>query len=277
VICYPDTTDWSCWGTPEDISTLDPDKKALSEARAWYTLAAMTAYRIGVCPTTIRPCSRGCAPAGSWIAAPASATGANMGALPLQTIGGIFTPHITGGVWVNSCRCGSVSDCSCGSSLSAVILPGPVGAIESVVLNGELVDPTKYRVDNGNELISLDPDIVWPSCQNMTADLESDGTFAVTYYRGMAPNEMVNSTAGVLAAEFYKACTGGKCRLPQNVKQVVRYGVTIEVNPDLFSSMMVIPEVAMLVNVLNPNQLKQAPRVLSPDGPSRPRMQTWGR
>jgi hypothetical protein len=276
MLCYPSNTDWSCYGDAQKISTLDPRQKALSEARAWYALASMTAFRIGVCPTVIRPCAASCAPRGSWIAAPAS--GASYAGLPVLTIGGMFTPYITGGQWVNGCGCGQrTRDCGC-DLLSTVYLPGPVGGIESVTIDGAVVDASKYRVDNGTELVSLDPDLKWPTCQNMAASDDAEGSFTVSYYRGMAPNELTRNTAGILAAEFYKACNDDKgCRLPRNVKTVTRYGTAIELNPDLYASLMVIPEIAMLVNLLNPNQLKQAPRVLSPDGPPRPRQTTVGR
>jgi hypothetical protein len=277
MLCYPENTDWSCYGNAQVVSQLDGPKKKLSEARAWYALASMTAFRIGVCPTVVRPCAASCAPRGSWIAAPAS--GASYAGLPVLAIGGMFTPYITGGNWVNGCGCGPIAnprDCGC-KNLSTVYLPGPVGEIEYVMMDGMVVLPYRYRVDNGNELVAVDPTLKWPVCQDMAAPAQSPGSFVVSYYRGMAPNELTRSTAGILAAEFYKACTDGKnCRLPQNVKTVARYGTQIEINPDLYASLMVIPEVAMLVNLLNPNGLKQAPRVLSPDGPPQPRRTTVG-
>ena len=162
-ICYPDTTDWGCYGTAEEIDQIPADVKARAEGLAWYTLAALCAYRIGVCPTTIRPCAARCATHGSWTAAPV--TGAHVSALPLQTIGGIFTPYVTSGQWVNSGGCSGPSDCSC-SSLSEVILPGPVGGIESITVDGAVIPADAYRVDNGDRLVRLDGG-TWPVCQDM--------------------------------------------------------------------------------------------------------------
>jgi hypothetical protein len=370
-ICYPTETDWSCYGTAEEIAALNETIKARSEALAWYTLARLTAYRIGVCPTTIRPCAAGCNPMGSWMEAPVA--GGGTGGLPLRTIGSSFTPHLTGGNWVNSCGC-RTSDCSC-SSLSEVLLPGPVGDIESVRIDGITLDRTDYRVDNGYRLVRTDGG-VWPACQDMAAasgpsayssfsgtygttgeyefsrdgdvvlvsvmpdavdsvgidipdhfrptlyqviadrpaarvtvqnladagnfivdtigtpemvsfsylavPAEPDvttaaGTFEVTYYQGAAPNDMTRYAAGLLAAEFYRACSGNKkCKLPKGVTSVVRRGVTIEISIDMFENGITgIEGVDAVIGIYNPNHLKQAPQVLSPDRRGRGRRSTW--
>ena len=368
-ICYPPSTDWSCYGDEATVSRLDPSIRQRSEALAWYTLASLTAWRIGVCPTTIRPCAARCAYHGSWIAAPVSS--AYVSALPLQTIGGIYTPYVTGGQWVNSCGCAGPDDCSC-TSLSEVILPGPVGGIESIEIDGIVLPPESYRVDNGDRLVRLDG-AAWPLCQDMGApapasyepltgvgpagtivftrvgqqvtvevipsdqpnvvtggvtpwaplgviimhyptvsrtmlSIDADGafnvqnyatpsgpftityetsapavlptgegTFEVTYYRGAAPNEMTRYAAGVLAAEFYKACTNAKCRLPRGVTSVVRQGVTVELRTNIWEGGMTgIPEVDTVINIYNPNHLKQAPRVVTPETRRRARTTTWG-
>lgn len=277
-LCYPSDTDWACAYTAEQLEEMraDPLKAAAmarSEMLAWYTLASLCAYRIGVCPTVIRPCSAGCS-TGNRVWMEAVVSGASMGALPTMTIGSSFTPHVTGGNWVNSCGC-SPDDCSC-SSLSEVILPGPVGDIESVTIGGTVIEATRYRVDNGNRLVSTDPDLVWPACQDMRADADEVGSFVVTYYRGAAPNEMTRFAAGVLAAEFYKACTRQKCRLPAGVTSVVRGGTTYEIQTGLFENGRTgIYEVDAVIHIYNPYMLKSAPRVLSPEGASRGRRTTW--
>ena len=280
MICYPADTDWGCAYTDEQLEEMRGDPKTLatmqrSEALAWYTLASLTAYRIGVCPTVIRPCSAGCAPAGSWIAAPVSSAGE--GALPVAHIGSAFTPHISGGQWVNSCGCGGAGDCGC-SRIDEVILPGPVGEIVSVQIDGVEIDRSLYRVDEGNRLVSLADDLRWPVCQNLSAAPGEPGSFVVTYYQGAAPNELTRYAAGVLAAEFYKACTGAKgCRLPKGVTSVTRGGVSYEVDTGLFENGLTkITEVDAVIRIFNPNALKQASKVYSPDAGARGRRQTWG-
>lgn len=278
MFCIPSGTDWSCAYTDAEIATMreDPAKAAAmerSEALAWNTLASLCAYRIGVCPETIRPCAVGCTGGGSWMAAPV--TSAAYAALPLRTIGGIYTPHISGGQWVNSCRCSSARGCDC-RSVSEVRLPGPVGGVEEVIVDGIVRDPATYRVDDGGYLVSLDPDAPWPLCSDPLAGDEDEGSFLVTYYRGAAPNELTRYAAGLLATEFYKACQGGKCRLPAGVTTVARQGVTYEIQTGLFENGYTgIREVDAVIRIYNPHGLKQAPRVLSPDSPARARRTTW--
>lgn len=270
-LIYPPDTDWSCYGTEQEVVNLDAVIKARAEALAWYTLARLCAWRIGVAPTTIRPCSKGCNPMGSWMEAPVG--GGHTAGLPLRTIGRSFTPHLTGGNWVNSCGCGT-GDCSC-TSLSEVLLPGPVGDVVSVSVDGVTLDRADYRVDNGYRLVRTDGG-VWPACQDMAAT-SGAGVFEVTYYQGAAPNEMTRYAAGLLAAEFYRACSGnGKCKLPKGVTSVVRRGVTIEINTDTFEGGVTgIAAVDAVIGIYNPNHLKDAPRILSPDSRARGRRSTW--
>lgn len=245
-----------------------------SEALAWNTLASLCAYRIGVCPTVIRPCSARCAPAGSWMAAPVG--GGSGGGLPVRTIGTSFTPHISGGEWVNSCGCQS-GGCSCGR-VDEVILPGPVGDIVSVHIDGTLVPAANYRVDQGNRLVSISPDLRWPLCQDVTAGPTDPGSFVVTYYQGAAPSALIEMAAGILAAEFYRSCMkDSACRLPRGVTRVSRGSATYEVDTKVFvNGFTRIPEVDAVIRIYNPHLAKSAPKVLSPDGPSVGRRQTWG-
>lgn len=275
-MCYPADTDWGCEYTEEQLEQMRsvPEtlrKMELSEARAWYLLASLCAYQIGVCATTIRPCAVRCAPPGTWMEA--AVGGASAAGLPTMTIGGMFTPYVTGGIWVNGCGC-RTSDCSC-TAVSQVMLPGPVGGIEEVKVDGVVLAASAYRVDNGNLLVRQDGG-QWPVCQDMSAPAGGEGTFSVSYYRGAAPNELTRAAAGVLAVEFYKACTSGKCRLPKGVRSVARGGATYEIDTELFPGGYTrIPEVDAVIRMYNPNTLKSAPRVLSPDS-GNARRQTWG-
>lgn len=383
-MCYPAETDWSCEYTEEQLTTMRADpatlrQMQLSEARAWYTLASLCAYRIGVCETVVRPCAAGCGSLGSWMEAPVGA--ASTAGLGVRTIGGIYTPYVSGGIWINGCGC-RPADCSC-TSLSEVILPGPVGGIDYVMVDGVMLPKTAYRVDNGNRLVRQDGQ-PWPSCQDMGTPIvkpvtyepvtitfpagttvalsrEGDavtavvtnaqlteyvylplpaqfhpggetpiylgmvgpsaqiqvnevedlgelgilasatgltpvtgpstftwaadpapldpqaGTFAVSYYRGAAPNDLTRAAAGALAVEFYKACTKAKgCRLPKSVQRVTRGNTTYEIDTKLFPEGYTrIEEVDAVIRIYNPYTLKSPPRVLSPDDAA-PRRTTWG-
>lgn len=263
-VCVPAGTDWSCRFTAEELAEarLDPDmdlKITRSEEFAWSLLAAMTLYRIGTCPITVRPCAARCAPAGSYNAAISRGTGA--AALPTAMIG-MLNPYISGGRWLNACGC-SPSWCSC-KKLSEVILPGPVGSIVSVYVDGLELPRSSYKVMNGNRLVRVDGE-EWPVCQDMT--LPDEQGFSVTYYRGAAPNSMTKLAAGVLANEFLLACDNDvACRLPSNVTSVVRSGETYDLEQmNFFEGDTGIPEVQAVLRIYNPNGLKSPVIAYSPD------------
>lgn len=262
-LCVPET-DWGC-ADPDWVAALPPEVKLRSEQLAWSTLQALTGYRLSICPITVRPCSQACIDAArTYYAAPVTAYG--------YSLGGSFSPGInTSGAWVNGCGC-RPNDCSC-ERLSIARLAGPVGRLVEVTLNGAILDPTAYRVDNGDQLVRLDGE-TWPVCQDMNLELTEDKTFGVTYYKGFAPDNLAAFSAGMLAVEYAKACTKGKCALPANVQSVTRQGVTIEVSAGLFPGGSTgIAAVDAYIYTLNPYGLRTPARVGSPDVRS-PRMTT---
>jgi hypothetical protein len=130
-----------------------------------------------------------------------------------------------------------------------------------------------YRVDNGNRLVRTDGE-TWPLCQDMNDGPDAVGSFTVSYYTGVAPNDLLRYAAGVLATEFYKACSGGKCRLPSGVTSVTRSGISMEVPSGLFPGGATgIHEVDAVIRIYNPYSLKSPARVMSPDV-TRGRIQT---
>lgn len=204
--------DPGCLGA--DWDALDPAVQQRAHGLATATLRRLSGYRVGGCPITVRPCAKSCA-------TPAL----------LATRG--WGPHqLADGTWVNSCGC--TTDCSC-TSLCEVVLRPPVGEVIEVLVDGLRV--TNYRVDDGNRLVWVGEDpCPWPVCQDMAAPINHPGTFAVTYLNAHAPDALAAYAAGVLAMEFARACTGGKCRLPASVTAVTRQGVSFEVTAGAFPS-----------------------------------------
>jgi hypothetical protein len=275
-ICYPTTTDWSCAYTPEQLAEMRADPATLavmerSEALAWMQLAALTADQVGTCPVIVRPCNQACASGSTYLTAPVGLGGHYAGA-SVRT--GSFLPHVgRSGQWVNACGCAS-GDCSC-TALCEAILPGPVGDILEVWLDGAMLDPSAYRVDNGTRLVRTDGEC-WPACQDMTQDAHGAEAFSVTYYRGVAPDQLSLWMAGLLAVEYYKACRSDKsCRLPNRLQSVARQGVTYQVQFE-DDGTTGIREVDDYVRRLNPYHLKMAPVIVSPQS-RRVRTTTWSR
>lgn len=257
------------WGCADEdfVAALNPDTKALAETLAWETLRSLTAYRLGNCPVTVRPCSAGCWQRSSWQTAPV------VGSLTQDWGSGMLQPRIQDGHWLNTCGCYSFDDCAC-TVLSEVILPGPVGRVDAVLLDGIVLDPSTYRVDNGNRLVRVTGG-TWPACQAMASDIDEIDTFAVTYVQGFAPDQMAAWSAGLLAVEFAKACSGKKCALPQGVQAIARQGISLQINQDMFEGGSTgLTVVDAYVRLLNPRHVTQAARIYSPDhGPVR--TTTW--
>lgn len=266
-LCWP--VSWACV-SPEWLEALDADVRARAEALATSTLRSLTAYQVGGCPVIVRPCAEGCAPPRYMEAV---VTSASAGALGARV--GPWWPHINvDGKWVNS-GCGCTAPCSC-TFVPEVILPAPVGRVDEVMIDGAVLDPSTYRVDNGNRLVRTDGG-VWPKCQDMAAPHDADGAFSVTYLNAWPVDGLGAYAAGKLAYEFAQACTGGVCGLPNGVQSISRLGVTLEIPLGMFENGVTgITEVDAWVRTYNPYALKMPSTVWTPRS-NRTRQTTWGR
>jgi len=235
------TAEWDAF----DQSVRD---RALALASA--TLYRLTGYRVGGCPITVRPCKAGCA-----------------GTVPSYFSYGAnawMNPHIgLSGSWINSCGC--TTDCSC-TVLCELELPAPVAEVTQITLDGEVVDPANYRVDGNRVVWTGTEECPWPTCQDMTANCGDTGSFCVTYLNSYAVDGLGAYAAGILAMEFARACSGGKCRLPSTVTSLSRQGVTFELSVGSFPGGFTgIREVDAFIAMWNPGNLRQQTTVWSPD------------
>lgn len=238
----------------EEWEALDPSVQERSLALASSTLHRLTGYRVGGCPVTVRPCKRSC-------------TDFNYSAsyLNMQGYGGSgFNPHIAeSGAWVNSCGCHT--DCAC-ESVCEIALPGPVGEVQQVKLDGVVLDPFQYRVD-GNSVVWVDQamECPWPACQDMTLPDSEEGTFSITYLNSFPVDALGAYAVGILAMEYAKACTSGKCKLPTGVTSIVRQGVSYDIASGAFPNGLTgLREVDAFIAIWNPGRLRQATGVWFP-------------
>jgi hypothetical protein len=234
----------------EEWAALDPATQYRSLALASATLRRLTAYRVGGCPVTARPCKRSCA--------------ADYGRFSYGVeFGWSWTPFVNlEGNWVNACGC--TLDCSCGP-LCSIDLPGPVTEIVSVDIGG--VDYTSQVKVLSNSLIFVGTgDCPFPTCQDLSAAPGQPNTFTVTYHNTYRPDGLGAYAAGVLAMEFAKSCTGKKCRLPRGTTAVVRQGVSIEVAAGSFPDGLTgIEEVDAFIGLWRPADAPTRPsRIWSP-------------
>lgn len=190
-------------------TALDEDVKERSLLLATSSLQMLTYNRVGTCPITIRPCPK------------------------VSRCGCGWNPHIRNGQWYNDCPCRT----SC-SPLSEIDIPGPVGYIDSLLIDGVEWDLTNgdWRLDNGHLL-------VWqgegtspiPETQNLNLPDSEVGTWSITYSKSYPVLQDARLAVTLLAMEFAEACKPkGKCKLPRGVTNVVRNGVSFSVEAGLF-------------------------------------------
>lgn len=211
-------------GVCEHLENLAPSGRAAIELAATEYLWNWTGRRLGTCEVTLRPCRSDCTSGQStfW-----GASGVGSGVV--GTIGGSpWTPVLLRGEWINI-GCGFCGDnCSC-STVSSLVLPGPVDSIVSVQIGLDTVPASAYRVDDYRFLVRQDGGI-WPTCQDMGLPLGQEGTWAVTYVRGVAVPSGGQIAAGELACQLARAaCADKSCGLPSRVQTITRQGVTVAV------------------------------------------------
>lgn len=177
-----------------------------------------TGRSLGVCETTIRPCRETCC-------GERPSTFEGRGPHPSGRTP--WTPVLIGGEWFNvSCWACGPDACGCRSPY-ALRLPGPVASITEVKIDGQVLDPSAYRLDSHRDLVRLDGE-GWPTAQDHAQPDTAAGTWSVTYDRGVEVPIGGQVAAGLLAVELWKAACGDKgCALPQRVQTVTRQGVTV--------------------------------------------------
>ncbi len=236
------------WPTSLDVTTYDPYHVQIAEMAAEATMRLLTLYRVGGLPITVMPCTGTCAFPSMPFSGPAQSGHSYLPFYPILLNSGAYA----------NCFCGSSCDCE---SRPSVYLGTPVGRIDAVVINGVTLDPSAYRVEDGNRLVRLDGE-EWPAC--------AGDNFTVTYLNAYEVSVLGQAAGGILAAEFLKlfGASASKCRLPRGVTSVTRQGMQFEVSAGMFpNGVTSIPEVDTYIAQWNPHGLRTRPMVYSTDLP----------
>lgn len=237
------------WPASIDITTYDSVAVELAERYAVESLRMLTLNRVGGVQRTVMPSGRTC---GS----------------PTMKLD-MFYPTVVfpSASLLKSCNC--LMNCRC-PRVASVALTAPISDITEVKVDGVVLDPTAYHVEDNDRLVR-DDGKQWPACGGKD--------FTVTYLNGHKVDAMGSYAAGVLAYEFLKLITQDKtkCRLPSSVTNVQRQGLTFEITRGMFANGVTgIPEVDTFIMLWNPHALKTKPQVYSPDLlRRRPREVTW--
>ena len=241
--------DIGCLGTEWDTYDADVQERALLLATS--SLQTLTLNRVGACPITIRPC-------------------------PTEPRCGCgWSPHIHSGQWVNNCPHETVC-----APLSEYDIPGPVGYVESMLIDGQTVDLWNgdWRLDEGHLLVwQGDGPSPFPETQNLNLPDTEVGTWSITYSKSYPVQQDGRIAMAALALEFAKACKPkGKCSLPRGVTNVVRSGVSFTIEAGLFPGGLTGIEVtdAYILKWVPPGTPNRNASVFSPRNMGRGRART---
>lgn len=252
---------WDVVVPSELCSDWDARPQTIKDSALWLAstyLWGATGRQFGTCPVTVRPIQ----PRFWDVAYRAYPVwpGSDPAVAPF--------PYLWNGAWFNTgCGAACCSSRSCDVTLQG---PVPVTEITEVLVDGEVIPSTAYRVDMAGgaaRLVRLDGQC-WPTCQNIEAGEEEDGSFVVTYLMGREVPEALAIATAVLACQYGKLLGGGDCALPVQMTRLTRQGVELEVVPQ-DTSLQVnktgIKIVDDIVDILNPSKRRSPPQVLSPD------------
>jgi hypothetical protein len=241
-------------GYGDDESPGEPEQDvAYAVETASYVLWALSGRQFGCCELTVRPCRSDCSGGG----------------------GGGWGARLVDGAWVNlPCR-SCASPCACAEVCEVRLPYGPACEVLGVVAGGLDLDPSQWRLEDGEWLV-LDPAVgCFPACQDMSLPLGEVGTWGVTYTQGTPPPTAGRRAAGALACEILKACRNDStCCLPKRTQSMNRAGMSITmIDPFDFldSSRTGIYEVDLFLKAANPEGRSRGARVMSPDSDPRPR------
>lgn len=133
-----------------------------------------------------------------------------------------------------SCSCHCAHPCGCGL-YDAIELTSdyPILSVVSVVINGDTVPATSYRLDENARIVRIDGEL-WPVTNNLgltNVPGMCQDEVLVTYTTGREPPQALKMAAAELACELKKACGADpSCALPAHVRSVTRRGVEYEIN-----------------------------------------------
>ncbi len=201
----------------------------------------------GICEVTLRPC-----------AAPRRAAQRDRSYDPPGWIGS----------W-GYCGCGDT--CGCAPWYGIELGPYPITGVSEVKVDGVVLDPSRYRVDDWRTLRRLaDADGSnpgWPSTQHLDLADTEEGTWSVTFEWGREPPASGVRASAVLACELALSCdpeNADQCRLPKRATSVTREGVTVVLSPSDFlddRGHTGLFEVDIFLRAVNPERIRRGASV----------------
>lgn len=227
----------------------------IAVAAATEVLWKRTGQRFGLCTQKLRPCASDCFD-----------NAFPNGIIPFSLR--YPFPYNYRGLWYNLGCGGCPGSCSC-TIIHEAILPAPVANITEVKVDGVILAPSAYRVDDQRLLVRLDGD-PWPVCNDLNHDDTEIGTWSVTAQFGEVIPQLGLAAVGELAMEFIKyLMCDDSCSFPTAVQSVQRQGVSMS----FFDPDRIIGEARiglfmcdLFVETWNPSRIQRPARVFDVGG-----------
>jgi hypothetical protein len=171
------------------------------------------------------------------------------------------------------CRCSHASVCSCPWYPSIELRSQPVVAVSEVRVDGAILASSAWRLGDPGDarmagrVFRIDGGS-FPCCQDIALGVDQPGTSQISYTWGPGPPAGADHMTQVLACEFTKAWTGGKCRLGRGFTSITRENLTAtKADPTQLAALGLtgLPEVDAWVVAVNPGGVDRPPKVLNPD------------
>lgn len=157
----------------------------------------------------------------------------------------------------------------------------PVTAVISVKIDGAVIDPATYRVDEFRRLVRLSAldgtgawtNPGWPRCQYLDRPNTAVGTFEIALQYGQPPPVAGRSAAAALATELAKGASGQPCQFGHRVTSMQRQGVSMTlIDPRMLEQGLTgVWEADLFLQTYNPKGHRGQAMVWSPDLAQAPR------
>ena len=240
------------WITPEQLLACEcPDPANPEVLQRWIDAATEVIFLLsgsiygGVCEATWRPLVT-CAPPPGW----------RRGSYP-------SVPLLINGNWLNTGGCGCI--------VQGLLLPFDYPRqVTEVLIDGDTIDPSRYRFDSVSGRLYLEAGLNWPHQQDLSKATTEPNTFAITLTYGISPPASLVQAAIDYAVELGRGCSGLACRLPARAVSIVKQGVSIDfgiVQQMLDKGRTGLVAVDSALAAINPKALRQRARFYSPDLP----------
>jgi hypothetical protein len=163
-----------------------------------------------------------------------------------------------------------------GEDSSELVLQAPVQKINSVMVDGLVLDPSQYTLYDRRRLVrnidaSGQTSGAWPWQQNLSLPITSPGTWVVDYEWGQVPPSPCKFACIELASEMAAVLSDadtGKLGLGARVLSVATQGVTMAVGDALTflrESFTALPMVDLMLVAYNPGKLRRRTAFAAPN------------